>query len=411
MPSNRVATKPRCIIRPCVSPEAVSGASAEAPDFLFIDLIDLFADNSRPEISKPVNMSASAMTTSATISPALTGNRPNIPVAFIEAPLRGVESLGFSRRDIWISAGLDPEILNTRQYAITSDDYARLMACLWRRCDDEFMGLAPVRSHFGTFSMMCKAIINCSSLEHALHRAQAFYALFDGAPNIRLEKGKRLSKIFIEHRSEYDPDHFLCESLLAIWHRLSSWLVGQGIPLLSVNCSYPPPDHASLYQVLFATPIKFSQSETYLQIPTRVLALPISQTPASLYAFLHTSPADFLARPNPHESMTGRLRQLFRQYTMEELPSLNDAADHLNVSGATLRRRLSDEQTSYQKLKDECRMEEASLMLAQPDASIRDIAERLGFTEASTFHRAFRKWHGMTPGDYRANKLAEKHSA
>ena len=336
-------------------------------------------------------------------------SRSAIPSAFVEAPLKGVESLGFNRRDIWLRAGLAEEDLLARRFDLSNDDYARLLFSLWRICDDEFMGLAPVRAHFGTFSMMCKAIISCSSLEHALHRAQAFYALFDGAPNIRLEKDKRLSKIVIEHRPEYDLDNFLGESLLAIWHRLSSWLVGQGIPLLSVSCAYPPPEHASLYQMLFATPVKFSQQQTFLLIPTRILSLPVSQTPASLHAFLETSPADFLARPNPHESMTGRLRQLFRLYAMEELPSLSDAADHLKVSGATLRRRLSEEQTSYQKLKDECRLEEASLMLTQPDANIRDIAERLGFTEASTFHRAFKKWQGVTPGEYRTQKLAKTH--
>ena len=335
-------------------------------------------------------------------------NRAIIPQAFVSAPLKGAESLGVSTTQVWQKAGLDPVALENNQLELSNEDYARLLAILWRECDDEFMGLAPVRSHVGTFSMMCKALISCTTLEHALHRARNFYAMFDGAPRIRLEKDKRLSKIIIEHQTEYDPDFFLAESMLAIWHRFPSWLVGQGIPLLSVSCCYPPPQHHALYQMVFATPVKFSQQETFLLIPTRMLSLPVSQTPASLRSFLQTSPADFLARPNPHESMTGRLRQLFRQYPMEELPSLNDAADILKISGATLRRRLSEEQTSYQKLKDECRLEEASLMLAQPDANIRDIAERLGFTEASTFHRAFKKWQGVTPGEYRAIKLGEK---
>lgn len=331
----------------------------------------------------------------------------HIPRAFVEAPLKGAEFLGFDRQSLWLQAGISPDLLLQPHTAMSSEDYAQLLGTLWRTCDDEFMGLAPVRSRFGTFSMMCKAIISCSSLEHALQRARNFYALFEHAPNIRLEKDKRLSKIIIEHQPEYDPDNFLSESLLAIWHRLSSWLVGQGIPLLSVSCCYPPPAHAELYQMLFATPVRFSQKETCLLIPTRMLSLPVSQTPASLRSFLQHSPADFFARPNPHESMTGRLRQLFRQYPMEELPALTEAAGFLKVSGATLRRRLSEEQTSYQKLKDECRLEEASLMLAQADANIRDIAEKLGFTEASTFHRAFKKWRGLTPGEYRAQKLGD----
>lgn len=324
-----------------------------------------------------------------------------IPRPFIDAPLRGAAASGLDPEILWTTAGLDPVILHNPDGQIVANDYARLMMTLWAHSDDEFMGLAPVRSHSGTFAMMCKAIISCSSLEHALHRAQRFYALFEGAPNIGLVHGPQLSRIQIEHDMSCDPDHFLSESLLAIWHRLSSWLVGQGIPLLSVGCGYAPPAHAALYQDLFATPVRFNEDSTYLLIPSRVLALPVSQTAASLRSFLRHSPADFLARPNPHESMTGKLRQLFRRYDIASLPDLNLSARLLGTSAATLRRRLFDEQTSFQKLKDECRLEEASLRLAQQDTSIREIAEYLGYTETSTFHRAFKKWMGLTPGDYR----------
>ena len=327
--------------------------------------------------------------------------RHRIPRPFIDAPLRGALRRGVTATELLSRAGINTQALDEADAGLPNSEYARLMATLWIMTNDEYMGCAPVASPYGTFAMMCKAIISCSSLEHALHRAQRFYALFDQAPAIRLHQAGQLTRLEIVHDTRYDPDHFLSESLLAIWHRLSSWLVGQGIPLLSVGCNYPPPAHAALYQDLFATPVRFNEDSTYLLIPTRVLSLPVSQTPATLRGFLQHSPADFLARPNPHESMTGRLRQLFRRYALQELPDLSLSARLLEVSTATLRRRLADEHTSFQRLKDECRMEEASLLLAQQDASIRDIAEHLGFTETSTFHRAFRKWKGLTPGEYR----------
>ena len=324
-----------------------------------------------------------------------------IPRPFVDAPLRALERRGISSRDIWQHAGL-PEVLRcSEKLSLNNSQYAHFMATVWHETDDEFMGLAPVSSRFGTFSMMCKAIISCSSLEHALCRAQRFYALFPQAPNVHLVKTPQVSKLVIEMEHEYDPDHFLAESLLAIWHRLASWLVDQGIPLLRVSCSYAAPSHAELYQSLFATPVDFNQPQTCLHIPTSSLSLPITQTAASLQAFLHHSPADFLARPNPHQSTTGRLRRLFRQQPIDELPCLSLAAKALQLSSATLRRRLHDEQSSYQQLKDERRQEEACTLLRHQHISIQTIAAKLGYTEASTFHRAFRKWQGMTPGDYR----------
>jgi len=331
-------------------------------------------------------------------------SRHQIPRPFIDAPLRGAQRRGLSTPELLTAAGIDAQTLDNPDACLGNNDYARLLGQLWKLGNDEYMGCAPVSSPYGTFAMMCKAIISCSSLEHALQRARRFYALFEQAPAIHLQQQQELTRLEIRHDIRYDPDHFLSESLLAIWHRLSSWLVGQGIPLLSVGCNYSPPAHAALYQDLFATPVRFNEPVTYLLIPTRVLSLPISQTPATLRAFLQHSPADFLARPNPHESMTGKLRQLFRRYPLQQLPDLNQSAGLLQVSAATLRRRLAAENTSFQKLKDECRLEEACLLLAQQDTSIRDIADYLGFTETSTFHRAFRKWQGLTPGAYRSRQ-------
>lgn len=324
-----------------------------------------------------------------------------IPRPFIDAPLRGVTALGIAIDDISAAAGIPVHTLLDPIAELDNRQYTQLMATLWRLSNDELMGLAPQQSRFGTFSMMCKTIIHCATLEHALHRARHFYQLFPGMPHLQIDKQKHLTRLSVEHDLRCDPDHFLSESLLVIWHRLPSWLVGQGIPLIAVGCSYDAPDHAPLYQRLFATPVQFNADATHLTIPSKALRLPIVQNEASLARFLQQSPADLLGRPNPHHSVTGRLRQLLRQYAFMQLPSLTQAAHHLQLSSATLRRRLQDEQTSFQRLKDECRMEEAQRLLSRPDHSIRDIAEYLGYTEASTFHRAFKKWSKTTPSDYR----------
>jgi AraC-like DNA-binding protein len=75
------------------------------------------------------------------------------------------------------------------------------------------------------------------------------------------------------------------------------------------------------------------------------------------------------------------------------------------MSVTTLRRRLQQESTSFQKIKDECRREAATSYLSYPDLSNNDIALLMGFDETSAFFRSFKKWTGMTPGDYRRSVL------
>lgn len=320
---------------------------------------------------------------------------------FIDAPLKGAARHGISVTDLLTKAGIPSDALDDPNARLTQHQYTRFMGCLWKLSNDEFMGLAPTTSPYGTFAMMCKAIISCSTLEHALHRANGFYRLFANAPAITISKEANTTKLHITFDDRFDSDHFLSESLLVIWHRLSSWLVGQGIPLFAVGCRYSAPAHVALYRELFAASVSFDQDSTYLLIPSSILSLPISQSPATLRTFLQYSPADMLARPNPHESTSGRLRQLLSRHAVNDLPNLAESARLLGLSNATFRRRLSAENTSFQRIKDELKQAEACLLLAQKDTDIRDIAEHLGFTETSTFHRAFRKWQGMTPGEFR----------
>jgi AraC-like DNA-binding protein len=85
-------------------------------------------------------------------------------------------------------------------------------------------------------------------------------------------------------------------------------------------------------------------------------------------------------------------------------------ASEIGMSSRTMRRRLAHEETSFQLLLDECRMRQAVLEFqARPDASIAQIALRLGYAEHSTFTRAFTRWAGMPPHRFRAQLNTTKH--
>ena len=75
-------------------------------------------------------------------------------------------------------------------------------------------------------------------------------------------------------------------------------------------------------------------------------------------------------------------------------------------AGRLRRRRLRDEGHGFQALKDALRRDAAIAHLARPELTLPEIAQRLGFSEASTFHRAFKKWTGVAPGEYRLTRIA-----
>ncbi|WMR51444.1 helix-turn-helix transcriptional regulator, partial [Pseudomonas aeruginosa] len=136
------------------------------------------------------------------------------------------------------------------------------------------------------------------------------------------------------------------------------------------------------------------------QFAARYLGMPLLQDERTLKQFLQHSPADLLARPDGGDSLTSQIRRLLGR-DCRRWPDLDQVARQLHMSSQTLRRHLREEGGSFQQLKDHLRRDLAIYHLGRDELSIQDIAEQLGFSEPSAFHRAFKKWTGLTPGAYR----------
>jgi AraC-like DNA-binding protein len=150
-------------------------------------------------------------------------------------------------------------------------------------------------------------------------------------------------------------------------------------------------------------PLQFASASSSLLFQRRYLDMPLLQDERTLKHFLERSPADLLARPDEGDSLSSRLRRLLSRDT-EHWPDLESVAQQLHVSPQTLRRHLREEGASFQGLKDQLRRDIAIYHLGRADLSLQQIAEQLGFSEPSAFHRAFKKWTGLTPGAYRAGE-------
>ena len=110
--------------------------------------------------------------------------------------------------------------------------------------------------------------------------------------------------------------------------------------------------------------------------------------------------AEFVARHiGPHEVVvTGSVGIALYPVDGGDFETL---AQQMHFSPSTLRRHLIDEGQSYQSIKDALRLDLAISQLCHSDKSVEGIALDLGFAEASAFHRAFKKWTGTRPGEYR----------
>lgn len=322
-----------------------------------------------------------------------------IAIHYVTAALRGALRGGHDASAVLAAAGISPTLLTDERARVTADQYTRLIQALWDELDDEFMGFGPKPSKRGTFPTMCLLAVGCPDLASALRRGLAFYDLFDVRPGMRLVEDAATARFDLDMDGFDDPDRFLTESLLVLWHRFSSWLIGRRIPLRGVDFTYQEPAHGAEYHLIFGAPLRFGAPVTGLHFDARFLRMPVVQDEAALRRYLRHSPAELLSRRDYGADAASQVRRLLGGGLTSGLP---DVAARLGVSGPTLRRRLAVEGTSFREVREQLLRDQAVASLVRGGESVEELALRLGFSEASAFHRAFKRWTGSSPGAYRA---------
>ena len=316
----------------------------------------------------------------------------SIPHYYLNAALRGPREHDVDISALLKKSGILEDILDQPMARITASQYAELIQNIWLEMKDEYMGLGVAPSPIGSFAMMCHAVIHCPTIEKALLRAFRFYSLFLPEPLMTLESDDEYAYVKIDETQLNDPDRFLAESLLVIWHRFGSWLIGRRINLVEASFIFSPPDTHNEYQKIFSCDIQFNASYTGLKFPLKFLSEKVTQSETTLRGFLKHSPADLLARPDEGNSLVAQIRRIISDDLSQELPNFEFVANALHTSAQTLRRRLKEEGLTYQELKDQMRRDTALYFLERGDLSIQEVAEKLGFSVLSALEEKTSKW-------------------
>lgn len=193
---------------------------------------------------------------------------------------------------------------------------------------------------------------------------------------------------------------FVCEREFASIYRIVSDLLGEPIKLTEIRFAYPEPKHVSSYQEIFQCPLVFNaenhvvvfdKSYLYKQLP---MANPLAKKSYEKEC------KELSLRIKRQETMSKRVVQEIL-YRRNKIPDFNQLARFLNTSPRTLGRRLKEEGTSYKNLVSGIRKNKAIKLLRTSSLSIQQIAEEIGYNDLPNFYRAFKRWTGKTPGDFR----------
>jgi AraC-like DNA-binding protein len=300
-------------------------------------------------------------------------------------------------------SGISPDLLGIPHARVPASAFSALWMTVARELDDEFFGLDRRRMKVGSFAQLCHAVLHAGTLEVALRRMLKGFGLFldDVSAELRLEGKEAVVRV----SSRIEPAsarRFADETLLVMMHGLMCWLAGRRIPLTLAEFAHPRPPHAQEYAAMYSQRLRFGAPQTAVHFGAEHLAAPVVQDEAALKRFLRTAPQSVFVKYKNEQSWRERIRRRLRgSVGRTGWPRLEDVAQEFHVAPTTLRRRLEAEGTSYQGIKDDLRRDVAVHHLCGSQESVAEIASLLGFQETSAFHRAFKRWCGVQPGEYR----------
>lgn len=326
----------------------------------------------------------------------------SVSVYFVKSALDTILHHGLDPAPLLHDAGISPSLLQAHQARVTAQSFSTLWLGVAKALDDELFGQDSRRMKVGSFALLSQILVNCNKLADAVQRMASFFNLILDDFVCAVEQRDTQVLLTIQGKPDIkDPKVFGFETLLMLQHGLACWLIGRRIPILEASFSYPEPTRSAEYQFMYSRQLTFNCEMTSISFARHYLDLQIVQDERTAKEFVRNAPANIVLKYKNTNSLTVQIRRRLRSYPISAWPAFELVAESFNMTTSTLRRRLSDEGQSFQAIKDDLRRDMAIDYLCYTKLSIEKIALNLGFAETSAFHRAFKKWAGAAPGEYR----------
>ncbi len=327
----------------------------------------------------------------------------SISVSLIRLLIESAAARGVERSALLLDAEVPADLLKDPQGRLSLEGYNRLHDLALERCNDPALGL-----HMGeTASVAALKVIgylfmNCRTIEQAITVFTRYHHIIsDCSDPVFRKEGRRATLTYDFPRGSAACNRARAEFGLTLIMRIGQDLLGRKLVPLQVCFEHARPEYETEYLRIFhQAPLRFSAPETAIVMPTEVLEEEHSHSDDSIYRVLEVQ-ADRMLAALKERGFASQVQRLIAEQYHGIRPDMETIATRFHLSARSLRRRLKEENTTYSEVADRAVHQVACDRLRNPELSIQEIAYDLGFSEPSAFHRAFRRWSGMTPLQFR----------
>jgi AraC-like DNA-binding protein len=327
--------------------------------------------------------------------------RAQTPMAFVRAIVLAYEKYRQDPSEALAKAQITPRQLRRPGARITAAQMEAVSDAAMRELDDEALGWFSRRLPWGSYGMLARASVSAPTLEVAIKRWCRHHRLLTDDITLELATGDGRAQIAVREHRRLGAFRELClVSILRNLHGYACWLADSRVPLIESAFPFAPPPHREVYPLLFQAPARFEAPCAALGFDAQYLALPVRRDERATRAMLQRALPLTVLPYRRDRLLVQRVRELLRERTAAMVNAEALAAE-LHLSTRTLHRHLEEEGATLQTLKDEARHDRAEQLLGRSAMSSKQVALALGFSSERTFARAFRRWTGSTPEQYR----------
>lgn len=331
--------------------------------------------------------------------------RATIAAGLVAGLLAYAQRHGADADGLAAASGLSRERLDDPDARIPLSRYLELVRVAGLALDDDALAL----HHGAEVAMADVSIVGlimeaAPDMATALRQLQRYGSLAlgidAGGGGSRFELERCGSRLLLVERRPMGPGPELCEEAVARLVCGPRRFLDRP-HVLGVRFTRQTPTCAQEYERVLGCPVRFGARRTEIELHPDVGSWPVAQHPRYVFGVLQEKGDALLARRPPPESFRERVEDVVRTVVHEGDISAEAVAARLHCSRSTLSRRLRAEGTGFRRVVDGVRRDLATAYLRGDRTSVREVAYLVGFSDAASFSRTFRRWTGQPPGRFR----------
>ncbi|BBI33557.1 AraC family transcriptional regulator [Cohnella abietis] len=331
-------------------------------------------------------------------------NSRGVAISMVYPIMKIIVNKGFDTELYCKFASFDPQLLQDVDARISAEELERLMIVAANYTQDHYFGLHQGQlMEFVDMGILGYVMLHSKTIVDALTAYQRYNAILYSGFNLEWEINGEdvLIRLFLIHSKQMS--RHCVEDMASSLYQMIGKLSNRPISLHEIEFTHDAPEDTGPYMSAFGIIPKFGSKENSLRLSKDVLNFPVMYSDIKLLGVFETIAQETMRELNQNNVWSNQVVRWIKQSMPSFFPTLQQTAESFGMSTRALQYKLKEENTTYVELSTQVRKELAMGLLRKREYSVGDIAYVLHFSEPSAFQSAFKKWTGLTPGQYRSN--------